>query len=293
MWTINLPVSVPVSKRKRFPLNINHYRNAHHQVLAKAKRAFSEEVYPKLKHLPQLDAVKLTYTLFVGTGHRTDVSNVCAIVDKFFSDVLVTSGRIEDDNYNVVVSVDYRYGGIDKVDPRVEVTVEPVGTIHELTTSKEEEMQITIIQSEIETAIRNYIMSQITVREGQRIDIDLKATRGPEGYQAVIDIVPENTPAPVRKNTEEDQPAAKDQKEVKETPKPIAKAKPFAAKEDKSEVVTQEVGETPAAEPETAPEPETEAGTKANETAKDEAPETPPASNTRSIFANMKKPVNA
>lgn len=51
-------------------------------------------------------------------------------------------------------------------------------------------MQITIVQSEIETAIRNYIGEQINVKEGMQIDIVLKATRGDEGQTAIIDIHP-------------------------------------------------------------------------------------------------------
>lgn len=49
-------------------------------------------------------------------------------------------------------------------------------------------MQITLVQTEIEEAIRNYVTSQINVNDDQQIDIDLKATRGADGYQAMIDI---------------------------------------------------------------------------------------------------------
>ena len=52
-------------------------------------------------------------------------------------------------------------------------------------------MQITLVQTEIETAIRNYIHSQIVVKEGMKIDIILKATRGDEGTTAIIDITPD------------------------------------------------------------------------------------------------------
>ena len=56
-------------------------------------------------------------------------------------------------------------------------------------------MQITLVQHEIETALRNYVTSLLNVREGHRIDITLKATRGEDGSTAVIDIVPDNTVA--------------------------------------------------------------------------------------------------
>ena len=49
-------------------------------------------------------------------------------------------------------------------------------------------MKITINQAEIEEAITKHILSQITVKEGMNINIDLRATRGAEGFQADIDI---------------------------------------------------------------------------------------------------------
>ena len=54
-------------------------------------------------------------------------------------------------------------------------------------------MQITIVQAEIEQAITDFIHRQINVREGMLIQIDLKATRGDHGFQAVIDIVDPNS----------------------------------------------------------------------------------------------------
>jgi hypothetical protein len=50
-------------------------------------------------------------------------------------------------------------------------------------------MQIKLIQTEIEEAIRNYIQDQVTVKEGMDINIDLSATRGPEGFIANVEIV--------------------------------------------------------------------------------------------------------
>lgn len=58
-------------------------------------------------------------------------------------------------------------------------------------------MQIILIQAEIEAAIRNYVNSKVKVAEGQDIRIDLAASRGPEGFRATIDIVDEETSAPV------------------------------------------------------------------------------------------------
>ena len=50
-------------------------------------------------------------------------------------------------------------------------------------------MQITLIQSEIETAIKDYVHSIMHIKEGMEIDIELRAGRGENGYTANIDIV--------------------------------------------------------------------------------------------------------
>lgn len=185
MHTISVPISVPVTKKKKFYLNLNQYRNAHHFTLAKAKVNYHQIVEPRLSHLPKFDRIDLTYTLFTGTEQLCDVSNICSIVDKFFSDVLVSCGKIEDDNRKFVLSASYRYGGVDRTDPRVEVTITPAED-----PVKEEDMQIIIVQSEIEAAIEAQIREQIVVRDDYRIDIELRATRGEDGYQAIIDILP-------------------------------------------------------------------------------------------------------
>ena len=49
-------------------------------------------------------------------------------------------------------------------------------------------MQITINQAEIEQAIKSHILGVIAINPNQQIDIDLKATRGDTGYQAIINI---------------------------------------------------------------------------------------------------------
>lgn len=55
-------------------------------------------------------------------------------------------------------------------------------------------MQIIINQADIHTAIRNFIMSQMPMANDTNIEIELKATRGDEGYTAVIEINPPKPP---------------------------------------------------------------------------------------------------
>lgn len=54
-------------------------------------------------------------------------------------------------------------------------------------------MRIIIVQAEIELAIRQYILTQIAVKEGQDISIEFKNTRGDDGATAEINI---QAPAP-------------------------------------------------------------------------------------------------
>lgn len=55
-------------------------------------------------------------------------------------------------------------------------------------------MRITLNQEEIEEAIEKLILDQVDVPDDMRIDIDLKATRGDEGYTAEVDILPFDAP---------------------------------------------------------------------------------------------------
>lgn len=50
-------------------------------------------------------------------------------------------------------------------------------------------MQITINQKTIEQAIADHVRSQVSINEDQQIKMELKATRGKNGFQAVIEIV--------------------------------------------------------------------------------------------------------
>jgi hypothetical protein len=195
VWIIEVPLAVPISTHKQFSLNLNQYRNAHHHVLNKAKTVFHDIAKLKLKAVPKkIGQIHLSYTIFPKTRAKLDISNVCSIVDKFFSDALTSCGIIEDDNHQVVLSVCYKYGQVDPHNPRCVIVITPE---HEgdMTTNpetpEEDLMKITINQVEIEAAITAYIMSQVSIRPGQRISIDLKATRGSEGYSAEIDIQPE------------------------------------------------------------------------------------------------------
>ena len=51
------------------------------------------------------------------------MSNPCSIIDKFTCDALVKAGVLEDDSSKQIKKVIYKYGGIDKDNPRCELEI--------------------------------------------------------------------------------------------------------------------------------------------------------------------------
>lgn len=121
---IKLPLFVPINKSgKKYYLNLNKYRNTHYQTLNKAKVVFKDIVKNDINKLPSLNVIEIEYKLFTGTKRLCDVSNICSVVDKFFSDALVECGKLEDDNYLFLPKISFEFGSIDKLDPRVEAHI--------------------------------------------------------------------------------------------------------------------------------------------------------------------------
>jgi len=49
-------------------------------------------------------------------------------------------------------------------------------------------MQITLNERELLSAIEDYVRSRINIAPSQRLEIDLKAGRGDNGFSAILDI---------------------------------------------------------------------------------------------------------
>jgi hypothetical protein len=92
-------------------------------VLAEAKRLYADQMVKAISMLPQLKQVAVRYTLYPATNRLTDISNVCVVHDKFFMDCLVKQGKLTDDNYNYCVEIGYKFGHVDKLNPRVEIEI--------------------------------------------------------------------------------------------------------------------------------------------------------------------------
>ena len=124
MMMIELPLDVYYSKNKKFILNLNNYRNAHYRVLANAKKIYSENLVDRISYPMYEKPVRLVYTYYAKTKRRLDVSNPCSIIDKFTCDALVKAKVLEDDSFEQIKEVIYKFGGIDKDRPRCVLEIE-------------------------------------------------------------------------------------------------------------------------------------------------------------------------
>lgn len=159
-------------------------------------------------------------------------------------------------------------------------------------------MQVTLVQSEIEQALREFINSQINIKDGMEIVIVLKATRGDEGTTAIIDIVkPEPVADVVKATAVTSEPKARTvtaakSEVVKETPTKAAaveKATPVVTEEPVQEAQQQD--QLPDTDSDAA-----EAGSNGSGQvggATDEPAPERPVSKAASLFSGLQKPKNA
>lgn len=127
-YTLVSPLEVIYGAKKdgteqKFRLNLNQYRNTHYIILNKAKIAYKELMKEQISRLPELSNISLHYTVYTKTKREFDLSNVCSVVDKFFCDALVELGKLTDDNIKYLSQISFSFGGIDKDNPRIEVTI--------------------------------------------------------------------------------------------------------------------------------------------------------------------------
>lgn len=275
-WTIALPWKIPLSKNKDFPINLNHYRNASYHELNNAKIKFEKTVSDLLGSVLCMEACGLFYVVFPPSKRECDISNICCIADKFFSDTLVSCGKIVDDNFNIVKNINFSYGHVDPLNPRIEVTIIPIGNTLRFPKPKEKDMQIILSQEEITEAITAYVGKQLTVADNFTISVALTSARN-EGVSATVNLVPvEAKPVLIGKATPR-------------------KAAPTATTVVKAEAeVPAEVLDQPVVE-ETESLVDEEVTKATPEPTKDEVVEdTPvPAAKPRSLFGGMVKPQNS
>lgn len=122
---ITSPMGIKYGKRL-YSLNLNIYRNLHYKVLNRLKVKYKEVMEDAIKSINPVSRCRLVYVVYKGDKRRFDVANICAVHDKFFCDAMVELGRIPDDSCDYIPEVVYKFGGIDKANPRVDIYIEEV-----------------------------------------------------------------------------------------------------------------------------------------------------------------------
>ena len=159
-------------------------------------------------------------------------------------------------------------------------------------------MQIIIAQAEIEKAIHDFVLRQVSIRPDQRVDIELKATRGESGYQAIINI--SNPEDVVQLAAAVSQQAPLATPTVGRPPRTPAAVRAMLAAETAQEEAAADVTETPVEENNTVEEPKTDPGEESpkpvamaqvRETSEQVggAPNNPP----RKLFGGFARPTNS
>lgn len=124
MIKLNCPLKIEGST-KRYYLNLNNYRNWHYQVSNNLKKKFKDLMHSQLYPLePVKEIHSIKYVIFFGSKRRSDLMNVGTVIDKFLCDALQSYNIIPDDDKEFLHTFIFEYGGIDKGNPRVEVTID-------------------------------------------------------------------------------------------------------------------------------------------------------------------------
>ena len=124
-----LPTTLVIPRKtkedKKCHLNLNNYPHWHYQTYQQLKRLFKEHVETQIQSCAPVasGAVKLTYTLFHSNNRAVDIPNVLTVVGKFTEDALVELGVLPGDSHKVIPEIVYRWGGVSKDDPRVELEI--------------------------------------------------------------------------------------------------------------------------------------------------------------------------
>ena len=119
-------VEYKTKKDKTSLVGMNFYRNSHFQVLNKVKKYFDDIAQQQLRNLvPLTGAYKLTIVVYYKNS-ASDGSNIAAIAEKHILDSLQSGGIVINDNVKYHHGTTWSLGGVDKLNPRVEIEVIPI-----------------------------------------------------------------------------------------------------------------------------------------------------------------------
>ena len=116
----------PTKNNKNCAITLNWSRSAHYRDYGKAKKAFKLLMNNQFRKSDKFEGqIKIDY-VYYANKKGTDLDNFVGMARKFFQDALSEFGLIEDDNTNIIIASSEVYGGIDKLNPRVEAEINNV-----------------------------------------------------------------------------------------------------------------------------------------------------------------------
>lgn len=125
--TFSVPLYVLIPRKtmepKKYIINLNYYRNWQGHQNNAIKIAYKEQLKDILEGVKFPHRITIEFKLWKGSSRRGDRANVLSVHEKFFCDALTEYGCIPDDNDDYIESQTYRTGGIDRENPRVDITI--------------------------------------------------------------------------------------------------------------------------------------------------------------------------
>ena len=130
LFTFAVPLFVMLPRKtkpaKKIILNFNKYHIWSTFQRNEIKAIFTKQLERTLIDsglVPLRFIRKIKYELYLGRGGRHDTRNVTNLIDKYVCDALVTYGYLEDDTWQYIGKTEDTCIGIDRNNPRVEVTI--------------------------------------------------------------------------------------------------------------------------------------------------------------------------
>ena len=132
--TISMPLYLftGVKKKVKTYINMNAINTLHFQVRGKVKRSYEKIAWEKIHKLRFDKVITLEFVLWKADKRRGDRANVLSMHEKFFCDALTKSGCIVDDDDKHIESSTYRTGGLDRQNPRVDITIREIDTFDDM-----------------------------------------------------------------------------------------------------------------------------------------------------------------
>ena len=102
----------------------NFTRNAHFHILNKAKKHYQSLVADKLKEFEPIAGMYTVRYIYYYKNINSDASNVVSGIEKAFLDAIQEIGLVTNDNVRYHIGSKWSVGGLDKLNPRMEIILE-------------------------------------------------------------------------------------------------------------------------------------------------------------------------